>query len=72
MLNAAFKDRGLLVESQVQQVDGSRQKETFWELSEVSELEYVSLSPWVVVVLVTTQFSRSTLRVSSSVGLGGV
>lgn len=72
MLNAAFKDRGLLVESQVQQVDGSRQKETFWELSEVSELEYVSLSPWVVVVLVTTQFSCSTLRVSSSVGLGGV
>lgn len=54
MLNAAFKDRGLLVESQVQQVDGSRQKETFWELSEVSELEYISLSPWVVVVLVTT------------------
>lgn len=72
MLNAAFKDRGLLVESQVQQVDGSRQKETFWELSEVSELEYISLSPWVVVVLVTTQFSHSTLRVSSSVGLGGV
>lgn len=72
MLNAAFKDRGLLVESQVQRVDGSRQKETFWELSEVWELEYISLSPRVVVVLVTTQFSHSTLRVSSSVGLGGV
>lgn len=33
------------MESQVQRVDGSRQKETFWELSEVWELEYISLSP---------------------------
>lgn len=29
MLNAAFKDQGLLVESKIQQIDGSRKKETF-------------------------------------------
>lgn len=72
MLNAAFKDRGLLVESKIQQIDGSRKKETFLGIVRVSELEYLSLSSWVMVVLVTTQFSCSTLRVSSSVGLGGV
>lgn len=72
MLNAAFKDRGLLVESKIQQIDGSRKKETFLGIVRVSELEYLSLLSWVMVVLVTTQFSCSTLRVSSSVGLGGV
>lgn len=56
----------LLVESKAQQMDGSRHE---GDLTGQSELQCISLSSQ---GLVMTQFSSLTLKLSSSVGLGGV